>query len=107
MRRLAALARIRARPQRRDIGTLILLRHGQSIWNGTTATFTGWCDVALTPLGRSQATEAGELLKERGYGPKIDVQVTDFSALSFHGQAQAVHQMGLQTAFLAPETSEL
>ncbi|KAK7254830.1 histidine phosphatase [Aureococcus anophagefferens] len=73
MRSRAALRPLRRAldaPQR-EIGTLILLRHGQSIWNGTTATFTGWCDVALTPRGRSQAIEAGELLGERGYGSKI------------------------------------
>mmetsp|Transcript_23194 Transcript_23194/g.69750 ORF Transcript_23194/g.69750 Transcript_23194/m.69750 type:complete len:403 (+) Transcript_23194:226-1434(+) len=56
---------------RRDVSTLILLRHGQSIWNGTTATFTGWVDVPLTERGRSQAREAGELLLERGFGDKI------------------------------------
>eukprot|EP00629_Pelagomonadales_sp_RCC1024_P006983 CAMPEP_0119262280 /NCGR_PEP_ID=MMETSP1329-20130426/2065_1 /TAXON_ID=114041 /ORGANISM="Genus nov. species nov., Strain RCC1024" /LENGTH=233 /DNA_ID=CAMNT_0007261913 /DNA_START=62 /DNA_END=759 /DNA_ORIENTATION=+ len=68
-RKLAASLR---RPQRRrEIGTLILIRHGQSIWNGTTATFTGWCDVALTDRGRSQAREAGELLGQKGYGRQI------------------------------------
>ena len=64
------------RQPRREVATLILLRQGQSIWNGATATFTGWCDVALTSRGRSQALEAGELLRERGYGPRIDAVFT-------------------------------
>ena len=34
---------------RPKISTLILLRHGESIWNGAPETrFTGWCDVPLT-----------------------------------------------------------
>ncbi len=41
---------------------LILLRHGQSLWN-RDAIFTGWTDVDLTPLGIEQACAAGRLLK--------------------------------------------
>ena len=56
---------------------------------------------------REMPDAAQNQLLEQLTAKGIDVQVTDFSALSFHGQAQAVHQMGLQIAFLAPETSEL
>jgi 2,3-bisphosphoglycerate-dependent phosphoglycerate mutase len=45
---------------------LVLLRHGQSIWNLSNR-FTGWTDVDLTDLGREEAREAGRLLKEGGY----------------------------------------
>ena len=45
--------------QRRDICTLILLRHGQSQWNGPRPRFTGWCDVPLTVRGRVEAVAAG------------------------------------------------
>jgi len=41
---------------------LVLLRHGQSTWNLENR-FTGWTDVGLTDLGRSEALSAGELLK--------------------------------------------
>ncbi len=41
---------------------LILVRHGQSIWN-LQDRFTGWVDVPLTEEGRRQASAAGELLK--------------------------------------------
>lgn len=44
-------------------GTLILLRHGQSIWNQQHI-FTGWCDVALTPFGEEEALKAKEALKD-------------------------------------------
>ena len=42
---------------------LILVRHGQSIWN-LQDRFTGWVDVPLTDVGREEARQAGELLKE-------------------------------------------
>ena len=46
-------------------GKLILVRHGQSIWNVENL-FTGWHDVDLSDLGRQEAAQAGrELLKER------------------------------------------
>ncbi|HEX7417039.1 MAG TPA: 2,3-diphosphoglycerate-dependent phosphoglycerate mutase [Steroidobacteraceae bacterium] len=45
-------------------GKLILVRHGQSIWNLENL-FTGWTDVDLSEQGRSEAQQAGrELLKE-------------------------------------------
>ncbi|HXC52213.1 MAG TPA: 2,3-diphosphoglycerate-dependent phosphoglycerate mutase [Candidatus Limnocylindrales bacterium] len=45
--------------------TLALVRHGQSQWNLENR-FTGWVDVPLTELGRTEAARAGELLKETG-----------------------------------------
>lgn len=42
--------------------TLILLRHGQSVWNLENR-FTGNVDVALSPLGQAESKQAGELLK--------------------------------------------
>src|ERR1700747_1047952 len=46
-------------------GKLILVRHGQSIWNVENL-FTGWHDVDLSDLGRQEATQAGkELIGER------------------------------------------
>ena len=46
--------------------TLVLLRHGESIWNQENR-FTGWTDVDLSEKGRKEAAEAGRLLKEGGY----------------------------------------
>ena len=42
---------------------LILVRHGQSIWN-LEKRFTGWVDVDLTENGKSEAKKAGELIKK-------------------------------------------
>jgi 2,3-bisphosphoglycerate-dependent phosphoglycerate mutase len=46
-------------------GKLILVRHGQSIWNLENL-FTGWTDVDLTDQGRGEAAQAGrQLLEEK------------------------------------------
>ena len=47
--------------------TLVLLRHGQSIWNKENL-FTGWADVGLTEQGMNEARAAGQILKLEGYG---------------------------------------
>ncbi|EOD31824.1 hypothetical protein EMIHUDRAFT_253437 [Emiliania huxleyi CCMP1516] len=58
------------------ISTLILLRHGQSIWNGENPRFTGWCDVPLTVKGRVEAVGAGQL-RSRGFrAANVDVAFT-------------------------------
>tara|TARA_X000001036_G_scaffold415364_1_gene431427 strand:+ start:377 stop:1090 length:714 start_codon:yes stop_codon:yes gene_type:complete len=44
---------------------LILIRHGQSVWN-LEKRFTGWVDVDLTDKGRSEAKKAGTLIKNKG-----------------------------------------
>src|ERR1041384_8269195 len=49
---------------------LILLRHGQSTWNQKNL-FTGWVDVDLSDLGKSEASEAGRLLKEADALPTV------------------------------------
>ena len=55
----AAAAATSAKPT----ATLVLLRHGQSLWNKTNQ-FTGWVDVPLTEQGKREAAEAGRLIKE-------------------------------------------
>jgi 2,3-bisphosphoglycerate-dependent phosphoglycerate mutase len=45
---------------------LVLLRHGESIWNQENR-FTGWYDVDLADKGINEAREAGRLLKEQGF----------------------------------------
>ena len=46
--------------------TLVLVRHGQSVWNLENR-FTGWTDVGLTPQGREEAAQAAGLLRDGGY----------------------------------------
>ena len=45
---------------------LVLVRHGQSIWNLKNI-FTGWKDVDLSPKGRREAKKAGENLKKKKF----------------------------------------
>ena len=40
---------------------LVLLRHGESVWNLENI-FTGWTDVGLSERGRDEAREAGRLM---------------------------------------------
>jgi len=46
------------------MSNLILVRHGQSIWN-LEKKFTGWVDVDLTENGKSEAKKAGNLIKNQ------------------------------------------
>jgi len=52
------------------MGTLILLRHGESAWNAE-GLFTGWVDVALSDKGRAEAATGGGLLRDAGLRPGI------------------------------------
>ena len=52
---------------------LILVRHGQSMWNLENR-FTGWTDVELSEQGIKEAKEAGKVLKEKGFN--FDVAYT-------------------------------
>ncbi len=45
------------------MGRLILIRHGQSVWNAENR-FTGWTDVDLSEKGVREAEMAGDLLSE-------------------------------------------
>lgn len=45
---------------------IILIRHGESIWNMENK-FTGWTDVDLSPKGLQEANSSGETLLEEGY----------------------------------------
>src|SRR6201995_2004969 len=47
------------------MGTLVLLRHGESEWN-SKGLFTGWVDVPLSETGADEARNAGRLLSEAG-----------------------------------------
>jgi 2,3-bisphosphoglycerate-dependent phosphoglycerate mutase len=54
---------------------LILVRHGQSVWN-LEKKFTGWVDVDLTASGKSEAIKAGELIKTKNIN--IDIYYSSF-----------------------------
>src|SRR6266496_2576201 len=49
----------------RGMRQLILLRHGESVWNKENR-FTGWTDVDLSDQGVREAAEAGRLMRDAG-----------------------------------------
>ena len=52
------------------MATLVLLRHGESVWNAE-GLFTGWVDVGLSKQGMAEAEHAGELLAASGLDPRV------------------------------------
>lgn len=46
---------------------LVLLRHGESVWNKIPSKFTGWTDVDLSQKGIEESKKAALLLKNGGY----------------------------------------
>jgi len=74
------------------MGTLVLLRHGESEWN-SKGLFTGWVDVGLSATGADEAANAGKLLREAGMRPDI-----------LH---TSVLTRAIQTAHIALEVAEL
>ena len=53
-----------------SVGTLILLRHGESLWNAENL-FTGWVDVALSEKGKAEAERGGQMLREADLLPDV------------------------------------
>ena len=50
--------------------TLVLLRHGESLWNRENR-FTGWFDVDLSANGETEAKTGGVLLRSAGLLPDV------------------------------------
>ena len=53
-----------------SVRTLVLLRHGESVWNAKNR-FTGWVDVPLSARGEREAVRAGELMCEAALMPDV------------------------------------
>lgn len=67
---------------------LILLRHGQSVWNKLNL-FTGWVDIPLSAKGIQEALDAGKLIKDEPIDfifttPLIRASMTAMLAMSQH-----------------------
>ena len=71
---------------------LVLLRHGQSVWNLTNR-FAGWVDVDLSPRGLQEARDAGEVLRAAGYS--FDVAYTSALRRAQKSLDALLDQMGL------------
>jgi 2,3-bisphosphoglycerate-dependent phosphoglycerate mutase len=73
------------------VGTLILLRHGQSQWNLENR-FTGWWDVDLSAQGEKEARSAGTLLAAAGLA--VDVAHTSVLTRAVRTLHLALGEMG-------------
>lgn len=71
---------------------IILLRHGQSQWNLENR-FTGWTDVPLSDLGRSEAARAGQLMLKAELKPTY--AFTSYLRRAIHTAQIALTQMQL------------
>ena len=71
--------------------TLVLIRHGQSAWNLENR-FTGWWDVDLTDQGVREATEAGEMMRDKGLD--FDLTFTSFQTRAIKTLNIALEAMG-------------
>ena len=86
---------------------LILMRHGQSVWNAANL-FTGWVNVPLSTKGIDEALEGGRQIShlsidEVHTSTLIRAQMTAMLALSQHnGGKTAV----VQTPQMVEQTSE-
>jgi 2,3-bisphosphoglycerate-dependent phosphoglycerate mutase len=54
-------------PIQSPVRTLVLLRHGESVWNKENL-FTGWTDVDLSERGKEEARKAATALMQKGFG---------------------------------------
>jgi len=72
--------------------TLVLLRHGESVWNKSNL-FTGWTDVPLSETGEEEAREAGRLLKDAGH--TFDAVHTSLQVRAIRTADLALEAMGL------------
>jgi 2,3-bisphosphoglycerate-dependent phosphoglycerate mutase len=71
---------------------LVLLRHGESLWNKENR-FTGWTDVGLTEKGVQEAVDAGRILKQEGY--VFDLAFTSVLSRAIKTLWLALEQMDL------------
>lgn len=73
------------------LGTLVLLRHGQSTWNQENL-FTGWHDVPLSAQGEVEAAEAGRVMDSAGL--RFDVAHTSLLTRAVMTCHLALSEMG-------------
>jgi 2,3-bisphosphoglycerate-dependent phosphoglycerate mutase len=74
-----------------EVGTLVVLRHGQSTWNALNL-FTGWHDVPLSEQGEAEADAAGRTLRDAGM--RFDVVFTSLLTRAMDTNRRALTQLG-------------
>jgi 2,3-bisphosphoglycerate-dependent phosphoglycerate mutase len=75
-----------------DVGDLVLLRHGESVWNAENL-FTGWVDVDLSGHGEEEARVAGRLMADEA---DLDLRILHTSVLvrAISTAEIALHEVG-------------
>lgn len=71
---------------------LVLLRHGESLWNKENR-FTGWTDVGLSEKGITEARDAGKILKENNF--EFRLTYTSFLKRAIMTQNLVLEEMDL------------
>jgi 2,3-bisphosphoglycerate-dependent phosphoglycerate mutase len=74
----------------RNIGQLVIVRHGESEWNKKNL-FTGWRDVRLTEQGIEEARAAGRLMAKEGF--HFDLTYTSLLRRAIHTLGLALEEM--------------
>ncbi|MEM0097786.1 MAG: 2,3-bisphosphoglycerate-dependent phosphoglycerate mutase [Conexivisphaerales archaeon] len=72
---------------------LVLVRHGESLWNKENR-FTGWVDVPLTANGEREAREAGKLIRKAGI--KFNVAYTSQLDRAINSLAIIMAELGVK-----------
>lgn len=75
----------------RTVGTLVVLRHGQSTWNQLNL-FTGWHDVPLSSQGEAEADAAGRTMREAGVS--FDIVYTSLLTRAIETNRRALVTLG-------------
>ncbi len=70
---------------------LVLIRHGESIWNKENK-FTGWTDVDLSEKGITEAKKSGEILKKHGF--YFDIAYTSYLVRAKHTLRIVLEKLG-------------
>ena len=78
------------------MSTLILVRHGQSVWNAENR-FTGWVDVDLSEKGILEAQKSGQLIKNLNIN--IDVSYTSFLKRAIKTLTSILQENNLELKF--------
>ena len=78
--------------RRGDMIKLVLIRHGQSIWNLENK-FTGWTDVELSDNGLNEARLAAKVLNKHGF--EFDVAYTSCLKRAIRTLWIILHEMDL------------
>ncbi len=77
------------------VGTLVILRHGESTWNQQNL-FTGWHDVPLSDKGRTEAAAAGRTMAAAGiYFDHAHTSLLERAVVTCHLALEAMGQVWL------------